>query len=181
LVSSSTASIATRSTCARPGPRRDHSISFSTLDVSPCTTASTVPSLRLRAHPVIPSWLACCRMDSRKKTPWTWPWMRRWRVIFKAVNIVNVVNVVNLKTAGQSRCCDIHDIHDIYGSFGRSGLSLHLHSRLRATIGRQQENSRTFSARRQHHALRFTEAHLARLQVRHHDRQASDQRSRIVR
>jgi hypothetical protein len=82
-VSASTASIATRSTCARPGPRRDHSISFSTTDVSPCTTASTVPSLRLRAHPVIPSWLACCRMDSRKKTPWTWPWMRRWRVIFK--------------------------------------------------------------------------------------------------
>ena len=57
---------------------------------------------------------------------------------------------------------------------------LDLHSRLGAVIGRQEEDARSFAARGQDHALRFPEAHLARLQVRDHHRQATDQLRRIV-
>src|SRR6266851_7289225 len=40
---------------------------------SPSKTASTIPSGRLRIHPVTPAFVASRRHDSRKNTPWTRP------------------------------------------------------------------------------------------------------------
>src|SRR5688572_3228645 len=48
---------------------------------SPCTSASTVPSSRLRTQPPIPSRAASWRSDSRNQTPCTRPWIRSRRVI----------------------------------------------------------------------------------------------------
>ena len=51
----------------------------------------------------------------------------------------------------------------------------------RAAIGRQQEHFRAvITAGAQHHALRDTEAHLARLEIGDHDHLAADECGRVV-
>jgi hypothetical protein len=47
--------------------------------------------------------------------------------------------------------------------------------------GEKQKDLLAAGAGRQHHALRFAETHFARLQIRHHDGETSDQRLRRIR
>jgi len=56
-----------------PGPLRTNSTSASTSAATPSKTTQTVPSARFSAHPATPRRSASRRVDSRKKTPCTFP------------------------------------------------------------------------------------------------------------
>jgi hypothetical protein len=71
-----------RVTCAADRPCRAQFSTWATSSGQPCTIASTVPSLRLRTHPVTPSRCASRHMAARYPTPCTRPWTMRCFVIF---------------------------------------------------------------------------------------------------
>src|SRR5215207_3001590 len=74
----SSISVSTFSTEACWGPSsHQRSISL-TLSEGPSKTASTLPSGRFLTHPARFSSTAFCLVESRKKTPWTWPDIRTW-------------------------------------------------------------------------------------------------------
>src|SRR5215210_5438129 len=71
-------STSTFSTEARCGPSLHQSTIALTLSEGPSNRASTCPSGTFVTHPARPSSSAFCLVESRKKTPCTWPETLTW-------------------------------------------------------------------------------------------------------
>ena len=69
-------SCSTVSTFANSGPLWHQLIHCSSTSTDPCPTAVTLPSASFFTHPLMPNWTALSRVEARKYTPWTFPFIR---------------------------------------------------------------------------------------------------------